>query len=345
MAKNGKRKEPVVYSDLSDEGSEHDGVGLVMTDSDSSTGRRRKYVVSPSSSRLPSICKHQNFTRNEIICIAVGISFFVAIVILFIVIGVAASVTSAPATNLTSTSPPPLTSSTPPPVQAMPWESVRLPSNVVPDHYDVQITLDMESFDVRGNVNITCSVTSQTEFILVHVKDMTINAAASHVQFDGSEIPYEGLYYEENEFYVLKLSEKIDSGVANVHLTFNYTLRDNLAGFYRSSYMDGSNEKQYLATTQFEPTDARAAFPCFDEPALKAKFTIHITHDDKYHSVSNMPVESRTASDNQMVTTSFQTSVKMSTYLVAFIVSDFQCVSNTISENREQPLKVSQPFI
>lgn len=93
-----------------------------------------------------------------------------------------------------------------------------------------------------------------------------------------------------------------------------------MAGFYRSSYKTKDGETKYLASTQMEPTDARRAFPCFDEPALKAKFTVTLIADKSMTCLSNMDVASETDAEGGKKVVKFNTSPLMSTYLVAFIV-------------------------
>ena len=78
-----------------------------------------------------------------------------------------------------------------------------------------------------------------------------------------------------------------------------------------------------MATTQFEATDARAAFPCFDEPEFKSQFIVTLVHQPEYKALSNMPVERTVKRDDGFVESHFKETVKMSTYLLAFIVSDF----------------------
>ena len=78
-----------------------------------------------------------------------------------------------------------------------------------------------------------------------------------------------------------------------------------------------------MATTQFEATDARAAFPCFDEPEFKSQFIVTLVHTKEYNALSNMPVEKVVSRDDGFMESHFKESVKMSTYLLAFIVSDF----------------------
>ncbi|XP_065095358.1 aminopeptidase N-like [Ochlerotatus camptorhynchus] len=98
-------------------------------------------------------------------------------------------------------------------------------------------------------------------------------------------------------------------------------------GFLRKSYRNGDNDRRYLAATHFEPTGARMVFPCYDEPAFRTTFSVSITHHSSYNAVSNMPQNGSVVvdlKDPSFVTTSFMTSLNMSTYLLAFVVSDFE---------------------
>lgn len=132
---------------------------------------------------------------------------------------------------------------------------------------------------------------------------------------------------------------------AQLRIKFNGILNDNLAGFYRSSYKTKSGEKKYMATTQMEPTDARRAFPCFDEPALKAKFTVTLVADKGLTCLSNMDVKSEKEIDSTMSggkrqAVTFNTTPLMSTYLLAFIVGEL----NVIESNAFRlPVRVYAP--
>ena len=86
--------------------------------------------------------------------------------------------------------------------------------------------------------------------------------------------------------------------------------------------------RRTIVSTHFEPTDARSAFPCFDEPHLKARFFVSITHDAALTALSNMPINNTLKIDNKTVKDEFEPSVKMSTYLVAFSVNDFKFKEN-----------------
>ena len=133
----------------------------------------------------------------------------------------------------------------------------------------------------------------------------------------------------EEEFAVVTFNETLVIGKEYI-LTIDYSgeLNDQKVGFYRSRYLKKDGTVKYIATTHFEPTRARLAFPCWDEPAYKAEFTISITHLRNYTAISNMPqAEGKLLSDNKN-TTIFKTSPRMSTYLVAFVVSDYVSTEN-----------------
>ncbi|KAL9026947.1 MAG: hypothetical protein Q9196_004465 [Gyalolechia fulgens] len=141
-------------------------------------------------------------------------------------------------------------------------------------------------------------------------------------------------YNEDAQVTTISFDRSIPTGSrAQLTLTFTGQLNDKMAGFYRSSYKQNGTTK-YLATTQMEPTDARRAFPCFDEPALKAEYTITLVADKNLTCLSNMDqvseteVESKTGGDKKKAVT-FRKTPLMSTYLLAFIVGELKCVETT----------------
>jgi len=248
------------------------------------------------------------FDRREKICLLVGLASIVVIAIVFVIIGIAVGEdqsnseegggNSTPTKNI--------------------WENVRLPSSVTPVHYRITLQPNMDTFYVNGTSEIEASVNNETDYILLHVKDIIVDS----ISVDGYSVK-RTLEYDENDFYVIQLNSQLKVGVIMIRLTYHYTLADGLVGFYNSSYLLSNGGKEVLATTQFEPTDARRAFPCFDEPAMKANFTITLIHSSQYHAVSNMPIASEKVVGNGLTRTEFQTSVRMSSYLVAFVVSKF----------------------
>ncbi|XP_076673132.1 aminopeptidase A isoform X7 [Andrena cerasifolii] len=132
---------------------------------------------------------------------------------------------------------------------------------------------------------------------------------------------------------VVSTTNELHSGLYHLSFEFNGALQpDKIVGFYSSKYKDSQNRTRYIATSKFEPTYARRAFPCFDEPAFKAEFTVKLVHPtgDCYSALSNMNVESTQVNDPSpgLTTVTFAKSVPMSTYLTCFIVSDFVAVTN-----------------
>lgn len=132
---------------------------------------------------------------------------------------------------------------------------------------------------------------------------------------------------------------------AQVEMKFTGTLNDKMAGFYRSTYKNADGSEAVLATTQMEATDARRAFPCFDEPALKAKFTITLIAEKHFTCLSNMDVASESEIQSEMSGTTkkvvkFNTTPLMSTYLLAFIVGELNVIE---SNDFRVPVRVFAP--
>ena len=123
-------------------------------------------------------------------------------------------------------------------------------------------------------------------------------------------------------------AESIPVGSAELAIEFTGELNDKLRGFYRSSYTDVDGNQRWMATTQFEATDARRAFPCWDEPAVKAAFDVTLVVPQELEVISNTePVSTASADDGRKVVRFAETPV-MSTYLLAFIVGDLVCVQD-----------------
>uniref|UniRef100_A0A3Q2YBD9 Aminopeptidase n=1 Tax=Hippocampus comes TaxID=109280 RepID=A0A3Q2YBD9_HIPCM len=209
-----------------------------------------------------------------------------------------------------------------------PWLHMRLPQTVVPVHYDLTIHPNLTTLSFTGVVRIQLDVLEETKAIILHAKQLkTFN-----VKLKTSE-GLRSLEVIENSVYqqlALLSHEVIPKGRDyEVHMEFAANLSDSFHGFYKSSYRTSSGELRTLASTQFEATFARTAFPCFDEPAFKANFTISIVREARHIAISNMPKIKTVALPGNVFEDHFATTVKMSTYLVAFIVSDFHSVSKT----------------
>ncbi|GLV41002.1 uncharacterized protein CBL_04526 [Carabus blaptoides fortunei] len=201
----------------------------------------------------------------------------------------------------------------------------RLSGEIVPSEYDIYIDVSQtltkkEPWEFQGSVTINAKSTSDKEIkeIILHASDMNITA----IKVNNADATHK--IDETHEFLKITLAKAI-AAQENVKIIIQYKgyLQDNMYGFYISSYKNKENEDEYVATTQFQATHARKAFPCFDEPQYKAQFKIKIAIPDGYTAISNMPAKNTYRAEAKVV--EFEQTPIMSTYLVAFIVSKFKC--------------------
>ncbi|KAK2794815.1 Aminopeptidase 2 mitochondrial [Onygenales sp. PD_10] len=208
-----------------------------------------------------------------------------------------------------------------------------LPTNVKPLHYDLTLEPDFEKFTYEGTVVIDLDVVEDTTSISLNALELDIHTAS--ISVDGAEVAANPkvTMNKDKQTATISLEKTIPKGTkAQLKHTFTGTLNDNMAGFYRCSYTHPNGEKKYIASTQMEPTDARRAFPCFDEPALKAEFTVTLIADKSLTCLSNMDVASETEVQSKITGSTrkavkFNKSPLMSTYLLAFIVGELKYIS------------------
>ncbi|XP_023035875.2 uncharacterized protein LOC6650874 [Drosophila willistoni] len=202
----------------------------------------------------------------------------------------------------------------------------RLPSDLAPTHYDLYLFPDTETGLFSGQEKITISVNEATDKIILHSLYLNITSQ-SVLKSDGSSVEIKGdlIFDSVTEFLTIELSEQLTKGsTITLHLGFEGSMADKIVGLYSSSYLKADDIRKWIATSKFEPTYARQAFPCFDEPAMKASFRITLVHpvDGNYHALSNMDIDSE-VNQGAFTEVTFSESVPMSTYLACFIVSDF----------------------
>lgn len=212
--------------------------------------------------------------------------------------------------------------------QPFPWMSMRLPKTVFPVHYDLSIHPNLTTLDFSGVVRIQLDVREDTKTIVLHAKQMQVSNV--FLLSPESVRPLKVLEYHRFHQLALVSDTTLTKGRKyEVHMEFAANLSDSFHGFYKSSYHTSTGEVRVLASTQFEATFARGAFPCFDEPAFKANFTIQIVREPRHIAISNMPKLKTVELPGGLLEDHFDTTVKMSTYLVAYIVCDFLSVSRT----------------
>ncbi len=205
--------------------------------------------------------------------------------------------------------------------------SYRLPSNVTPLNYDLSLTPDLEKFTFAGKETIKIQINKPTKSIVINAIDLKISSA--ELTLRGKKIKAAKITLDEKaERATLDFGTSVPADNASLTLEFTGTLNDQLRGFYRSKYTNPEGKEVHLATTQFEATDARRAFPCWDEPDIKAKFKVTLVVPKDLVAISNMPIAKESTAGTKK-TVQFEESPVMSTYLVAFVVGDMKSVEAT----------------
>uniref|UniRef100_A0A8C1WPG0 Aminopeptidase n=1 Tax=Cyprinus carpio TaxID=7962 RepID=A0A8C1WPG0_CYPCA len=219
-----------------------------------------------------------------------------------------------------------------------PWDKYRLPDTLSPQYYNVTLwprlvknANGMYIFTGISGVMFTCE--KKTDLILIHSNKLNLTVFKGHhaklTGLSGVTAPAikTTWFQSETQYLVIQLEGKLKPGKDYwLYTEFIGELADDLEGFYRSEYME-NGEKKIIAITQMQATYARKAFPCFDEPGMKAVFHITLIHDRGTTALSNRPISNQNKNviiDGMAITrTIFGPTKRMSTYLIAFVVSDF----------------------
>jgi len=242
----------------------------------------------------------------------------------------------------------------------------RLPMIVTPNHYDLFYRhIDLKNFTFKGSVTLylqTAETLSDHKASIVlhthelHLMEATLNFMGSSEKEKGCWKAIEFRYQINHQtceiiFDIGETEESIWVASQPYELTIDFQgiLNDQMAGLYRSSYTNLQGSQTVMATTQFEPTDARRAFPCFDEPALKATFQLRVHLPAHLQAISNTPIVSKTTHDldsstgTMTKTVTFGKTPKMSTYLLALVVGEFDSISCTSPQTNIQTTVYAVP--
>jgi puromycin-sensitive aminopeptidase len=200
-------------------------------------------------------------------------------------------------------------------------QDYRLPKNVKPRRYELRLEPDLESFTFKGDETVSITVTESTREIVLNALELEIDSAS----VDRAQKSLKASVRDEpqKERAHLTFSEPLAPGDYTLKIAFRGILNDKLHGFYRTQYTDSAGKSHVAATTQFESTDARRAFPCWDEPELKASYKVTLVVDENLAAISNAGQESERKLGNGKKEVVFSETIVMSTYLLAFIVGDF----------------------
>ncbi|XP_062516155.1 puromycin-sensitive aminopeptidase-like protein [Corticium candelabrum] len=162
----------------------------------------------------------------------------------------------------------------------------RLPTAVVPCNYVIRLHPDVVSFTFTGQEDISVEITESVTDVTLNCLDIRITSAKFTTK--NASLIGTTTYNVEAQVATIHFPEALSLGTGQLSLKFTGELNDKLKGFYRSKYTHPNGETRYAAVTQFEPTEARRAFPCWDEPALKATFEITLVALKNQVALSNM---------------------------------------------------------
>jgi len=198
----------------------------------------------------------------------------------------------------------------------------RLPRHVAPTRYELRLEPDLGAASFTGSVVVTLAVTEATSEIVLNAAELSVTEAVVSGE-RGETYPGAVSLDDQLERCRLEFDGRLMPGTWRLRLAFRGILNDKLRGFYRSTYKDPTGATRTLAATQFEATDARRAFPCWDEPSFKAVFASTLVIDPALTAVSNTRITSERVEGGRKVVT-FADTIRMSTYLVAFVVGELE---------------------
>lgn len=218
----------------------------------------------------------------------------------------------------------------------------RLPSFVVPSHYRISLEPNLDEATFSGSVEIEVEIGQATDNIQINSADLAITSAVVLDAVGGKTVASGVEIDEKMERATLSFDSELSSGPYTIVTEFTGILNDKLHGFYRSVFTDNDGVEHSIATTQFESTHARRAFPCFDEPAFKASYGVTLVVPSGQFAVSNGPDISTTDLGDGRKSILFEDTMVMSTYLVAFIVGPFEATDPVDVDG--VPLRIVHPI-
>lgn len=196
---------------------------------------------------------------------------------------------------------------------------------MVPQFYDLNLAVSFESFTFTGRVDIAIDVKEATKQILLNAHQLEVFNATIGDKTKSAAVSFD----VEQQLLILDFADPIPTGRHNLIIEYKGILNDELAGFYRTKeIIDGKTN--WALVTQFEACDARRALPCWDEPDRKARFQLTMTAPSSKQVLSNTHVISTVTNEDGTSTTQFDKTPVMSTYLLAFIVGNYDQISEDV---------------
>jgi puromycin-sensitive aminopeptidase len=217
----------------------------------------------------------------------------------------------------------------------------RLLGAVVPRRYDLTLEPDLAASTFSGHEAIAVEVATPTTEVVLNAAEIEIDEATIDIGAGAAPLVADVALDADTERATLTFRRELPVGAATLRLRFRGVLNDKLVGFYRSTFTDDEGTEHVLATTQMEATDARRAFPCWDEPEAKAVFGVTLVVPDDLLAISNAGEIGREPAGEGKVAVQFADTMPMSTYLVAFVVGPL--VATEAVDVDGKPLRVICP--
>ncbi|MGO8876142.1 MAG: M1 family metallopeptidase [Acidimicrobiales bacterium] len=218
----------------------------------------------------------------------------------------------------------------------------RLPRTALPRRYSLELSPDIATASFTGRVVIELDLVSPVSEIVCNAAELSVSDATLRAA-DGAAAVALGVSLDERiDRVTFSSATTLEPGAYVLECAFAGTLNDKLRGFYRSRFTDPEGTEHWLATTHFESTDARRAFPCFDEPDFKAVFSITLDVDESLFVVSNGAEVSVTPAGDGRKRVAFEDTIVMSTYLVCFVVGPLE--ASPPHDSVGTPIRVVTPL-
>jgi aminopeptidase N len=197
---------------------------------------------------------------------------------------------------------------------------VELPDAVIPRHYDIAITPDVEHLSFRGTVHIDIEVLRPVTTVVLNAADLSFDRVTLAERKDSAKVSIDA----REQTASFAFGTPIAPGRYVLSIDYRGRIYQQASGFFALDYIGGGKASKRSLFTQFENSDARRFLPCWDEPARKATFTLTATVAAAATAVSNMPVTATEKVDAQLKRVHFAPTPKMSSYLLFFAAGDFE---------------------
>ena len=203
----------------------------------------------------------------------------------------------------------------------------KLPKEVVPTEYAIRVVPNIDNFTFAGSETVKLNVRSPVHQLVLNALELRIQAAS----VDGKELPLSAIQTDnEKELLMLKLPSELAAGDHAVTLRFTGKINQQGQGLFYMRYQEqGSGARKVMLGTQFEATDARRFFPCWDEPAFRARFQLTVVVPENWLAVSNMLIESeqKIAGGKEV---RFAPTPPMSSYLNVFVAGELDFIESQV---------------